>query len=159
MADVTLYPIWKEAVNTFIGTVPQPGDIITEEWRCLHFGIKKPTTGTAESFTKYDLEMLSAFDSFRRELLEQHLIHLKSIGKGQHVVLAAKDQTTEAWQKGLAGVKSSIQKMHSELTHVDHTQLSSEERKENTDKQAKLSFLSTMVRKAKRLRISSVADL
>lgn len=159
MEEVGLYPKWREAVKSFIQSSPMPGDIITEEWRCEQFGITKPSSGKFEDFQRYQFDMLNAMQGFTRELLENHMVHLKSIGGGKYVVLAAKEQTSEAWSSGVKDIGKAMVKMATQLSHVDHSVLSVEERKENTDAQARLSFMASMVKRARRLRLPAIAEI
>lgn len=159
MEEVSLYPKWREAVKSFVQSNPQPGDILTEEWRCEQFGLTKPSSGKYEEFQRYQFDMLNAMQGFSKELLENHMIHLKSIGGGKYLVLAPKEQTSEAWRSGVNDIGRAMSKMANALTHVDHSLLSGEERKENTDAVAKLSFMASMVKRARRLKLPTVSEL
>lgn len=159
MEELSLYPLWKQSVKIFLESMSSPGTIITEEWRCEHFGIKKPAYGTPDEFKDYQFKMLAAFEGFRRELLENHMIHLKAAGGGNYVVLPPGEQTKEAWGSGVKEINRCVSKMHVSLTHIDHSQLTADERRENTDAQAKLSFMAQMIKRAKRLRLPTAGKI
>jgi len=150
MQDTKLYPLWKEAIKVFIETsMGEPGTVITEEWKLEHFGLKKPKMATVEEVQKFNLILLSTFESFREELLTEYQIHLKPAGRGAHIVLAPGEQTSDAWRQGVNDIKKSMSKMRQRLTNVSLDQLTLEERKENADALARMSLLAGMFRKAR----------
>lgn len=151
MEDLQLFPMWKQAVIDFVSGNPKPGDIITEEWKNSHFGIYPPPFGTADVFKEYNLKMLAAFDSFQAALLEEYQIHLKSDRKGGHIVLAPNEQTRIAVEDCNTGIKKALKKSKVKLDNVATEALSSDERKEHTDAQVRMSMLAAMHKKVKRL--------
>jgi len=154
MQETKLYPLWKEAAKAFIEAgMDQPGTIITEEWKIVQFGLEKPQIATVEEVQKFTLNLLSSFESFREELLTNYQVHLKPVGKGAHIVLAANEQTSEAWQQGVSDIKKAMSKMRQRLTNVSLDQLTVEERKENANALARMSLLAGMYKRARRKEI------
>jgi phage terminase small subunit len=138
----------------FLATSPNPGDIITEEWKQNNFGINCPETGTLADMQQYQLKMLSAMDNFKSILLEHYQIHLKAIGQGSHVVLPPEEQTQEAWTNGVNDIKRAFRKMGTALVNVDVTQITNEQRKENTDAQVRLAMMTGMFKRARKNMLS-----
>lgn len=141
---------WRTAVDDFLATNPKPGDIITEEWKQEHFGLPRPRLGTLEAVRSYQLKMLTAFDCFSKELLTEHQIHLKSGGRGAHIVIPPENQTKEAWNDGVNEISRSLRKAKLRLEHVDLGGLDTDHRKENTDAKTRLAMISSMFRKVKK---------
>jgi len=154
MEELKQYPLWKQAVEDFISGNPQPGDVITEEWKHRHFGITPPTYGSAVVWKDYQLKMLSAFDSFANTLTEDFQLHLRSDRRGGHVVLAPAEQTRTALDDCNAGIKRALRKSKFKLENVAVSALTTEERKEHTDAQVRLAMSATMFKKVKRLALT-----
>jgi hypothetical protein len=155
MSEVKLYPSWKEAVKTFMADgMNEPGTVIDETWKLINFDLVKPETGSLEELDRFRLRLLSAFESFREELLTTFQVHLKSIGQGSHIVLPPNEQTREAWKDGIEAIRSGIAKMKLRLGNVDYALLTHEERKENTDAQVRQAMLIDMFRKVRKKEIA-----
>ena len=154
MEELQQYPSWKQAVTDFVAGNPKPGDVITEGWKHIHFGIRPPAYADSETWKAYQLRMLNAFNSFQATLLEDHQVHLKSDRCGGHTVLAPQEQTRSAMEGYNAGIKKALKKSHTKLENVAVSELTSDERKEHTDAQVRLSMVGSMFKKVKRLALS-----
>lgn len=154
MEEPKLYPLWKEAVSEFIREgLDAPGTILSEDWKMMHFGLALPTSAKYEDVQKFQLKMLSAFESFRETLLQTHQVHLKSIGGGAHIVLAPHEQTSNAWNTGITDIARTMRQMRTRLTHVQIESLTNTERKENTDALVRMSMMAGMVKQVRLLEI------
>jgi hypothetical protein len=152
--EVRQYPEWKEAVKTFFSEkLNEPGSVISEEWKIQHFGLKRPDKGTMEDFQKFQLKLMTAFENFRKALLEDHQIHLKPIGKGAHVVLDPKEQTEEAYKQGTTDIARALSKMSTALINVDHAKLTTDERRVNADRLARAGMMIQSFKSTKRMRL------
>lgn len=151
LGDLQMYPQWLEAAKAFARSNPQPGQVITEQWKHKNFGIKPPSYGDAETWKSYQLSMLSSFSNFAAYLLAEHQIHLASDRQGGHRVLAPKEQTTAAIEDCNTGIKKALKKGRMRLENVAVYDLTADERKEHTDSVVRLSMAATMFKKVRRI--------
>ena len=100
-AEVKEYPDYRQAVNDFVEMNPEAGTLITHEWLDTHLMLDK----TAKN---YPWKKMSAVADFRRELLEDHQIDLRSIhGKGYYVV-SSENQAETAYRDTKAAIKKKM---------------------------------------------------
>jgi hypothetical protein len=154
MDNISLYPLWKQALQEFIASGPQSGNIIDEAWKIKHFGIKIPTC--VDDVARYQLDMLAAFSAFSSALLTEYQIYLRPAGKGSHVVVPPAEQTDDAWNKRVKEISRSMNSLRVELFHVNVGELTDEQRRGNSDKQSKAAMMTAMFRKTKRLRLPKI---
>lgn len=140
-----LFPAWRQAEAELLASGVTFGSLINHEWLRQAFGIREPKT-IAEA-QRNDLIMLRQTEALRESLLNNHRFMLRPVrGVGYRVVLP-EEQTRVAMEDRTREVRSALRKLARELSHVDHTRLNDQQRKENTDAQAKLGALRTMFRK------------
>jgi hypothetical protein len=133
-------PAWRNVENAIIEDRRWGyGDLIS--WDDLHalLGIREP--GPNESAAKYkawQLQRLQNVDALRDHMLREHLMYLDTeIGLGLRIVLPA-EQTLRVQDKGRKALARALRDMRDGFTHVDTSQLTAEQRKENTDAQVRL---------------------
>lgn len=141
----------EQAVQAFLKDKPEPGTVITEQWKLQHFGLLKPTIGTAAQFKQFQLNMLNAFKQFEHQLMVDHRIHLRPCKNGAHVVIHPEEQTSTAWNDGMQDVSKALHKTKVRIVNVDTQSISREKQKEVVDAQTRLGQISSMFRKAKKL--------
>jgi hypothetical protein len=145
------YPAWREGLRRFIVAGFEPGVMILHTWFFAAFDIEEPNADTPfGSAEKAKLAYLGAIERLKAELLATHQIALDSVpGRGYQVVPAG-EQTAWAEKEGVAELKTALRKMAGRMTCVDLDKLSSDQRAENADALARLSFLAGAVKQVKK---------
>ena len=137
MSVTTIFPAWKQAVNSAVKEFTW-GDVIPSGWLCDNFDLPLPPTGSVEEFRRYGLLFLRSMDSFREALLTKHNMALKSVtGVGYEVVHPAK-QTQYASEKLVYGVRKAFRDAGMLSTHLDYSVLTQKERQDALEFRGKL---------------------
>lgn len=145
--ETFLYPAWKEGLKRFREAGFAAGDTIEHAWFFEAFGLQMPAPETpCKEAEKTRLQFLSAFETMRQVLLEEHQVALANVRSRGYRVVPPSEQTKWAENEGILDVKHAMRKMASRLTNVDMTAISAESRKDNADALARLSMLSGMVK-------------
>ena len=155
MADK--FPEFRQAVDDFLALNPAPGAIIESAWFDRHLGIDKSKIVDAESATTINLLRLSRFDEFRRELLEEHHVHIESVpGKGYAVI--PPEEQTECARRALAtDLHRVFRRANRVAFNIDLTQLTDAQIKDNTDLRVKIAAMKRSDRRI--LRTNDVSKL
>ncbi|MCM2546221.1 hypothetical protein [Burkholderia glumae] len=148
--DVTLSPVWKQAVKDFLDANFADGDVVPREWFEEHFEMGSATTAMKiDAFHARQFVWLENMESFRRELLEQHSIYLENVyGTGYRIVPPA-EQTNATRERFEREIRKEFRRAAKGLKYVRRDLLTDEQRQENMDAMAKLSQVKTL-RKALR---------
>jgi hypothetical protein len=150
MSDVTLLPIWKQAVQDFLAAGFADGDVIQREWFEERFDM-----GTAKGSMKLDayqarqLVWLENIEALRRQLLQEHRIYLESVYGAGYRIVPPGEQTGATKKRFEREVRKEFRRAALGLKNVRHDQLTDVQRQENLDAIAKLSQIGGM-RKALR---------
>lgn len=140
-----LFPAWRQAEQDLIAQGVTYGSLITDEWLRAAFGIVEPKT--IADAQRNDLVMLRQTDALRDSLLQTRNMMLRRVQGVGYSVIPPDQQTRTAMKDRTREVKSALRKLALEISHVDQSMLTDEQRKENADAQAKLGALRGMVRK------------
>lgn len=114
------------------------GQVISKEWFMKKFGLPEPQTIREAN----DVSMLYAqyMGNLRKLLLTENRVALRTKhGIGQEVVKPS-EQTDWAMREVKGRIALEIEKAYDRIMYVDQGNLSEDERKENRDALAKLSF-------------------
>lgn len=141
-----LYPAWRQAEADLLASGLAHGSLITQEWLDAAFGLKPPKT-IAEA-ERVQLVRLRQTQALRESLLENHRMMLRPVKGVGFTVIPPDQQTRVAVADRTREVKAAMVKLAREISHVDTSKLTDDQRKENTDAQAKLGALRAMFRKA-----------
>ena len=144
MESVTLYPMWKQAVQNVLSGEHSPGTVLKVDWLREQFGLQKPVT--AEQQKQFQLDWMGAFNSFRDTLLREHKICLRTMRNGSYEIVRPGDQTDEAEKTHMKAVHRELRHMIAKMTHVDHAALTETERRHNADSLARAAQLKGIVR-------------
>ena len=148
MSDDTtpkLYPAWRQAEADLIASGLGYGSIITEDFLRSAFGLREPKT--IAEYQQNSLVYLRQITALRESLLEGHkMLLVAESGVGFRVAMP-EEQTRLSMHQRTKEVKAAIQKMVREVTNVQTSLLTDEQRKENADALAKMGSLRSMVRK------------
>src|SRR5690606_29121171 len=116
-----------------------------------HFKLTQPET--IEQYREYQFTLLQNMDEFRSSLLEEHSIALRTKPGVGYEVLPPAEQTKYAVDVGMRRVRRELRWMATHLVNVDHSKLTSDQRKENADAMARAAMLKSMFRKAQRIEV------
>lgn len=133
-------PAWRNVEHAIVAEGRWTyGDLIP--WDELHtlMGIEQPgPNARADAFQEWQLLRLQNVDCLRTHMLREHRMYLETeIGLGLRIVLPS-EQTAKVQDKGRKALARALRDMRDGLTHVDATQLTAEQRRENTDAQVRL---------------------
>ncbi|MFZ2306857.1 MAG: hypothetical protein WAW73_17825 [Rhodoferax sp.] len=150
--DLALFPQWKQAVQDFLATFTY-GDLVPHEWLVEHFGmppLKDSQKLTAADFRRRQFDLLANTESFKHALLEQHQIFLQAVRGEGYRWSHPGEQTALATKEFERDAKRAFRSAGQRLRNVRLTELTDDQRRENTDAIAKVSALRGMARKALR---------
>ncbi len=148
---VTYFPAWKNAVARIASGEFTHGSFISHEQMDDLLGLTRPVGKvTIEEIRAFEIERLQGVDSLRVALLRDHRMDMQSVrGRGFHILMP-QDQTAAAVLDGDAALNKALRVKKQRLTHVDLAQLTSEQRKANTDAMVQVSAQSLVLRQVKR---------
>lgn len=144
-----LYPVWKEAVDQFLRMKPEYGHVVTKVWLFEQFKILKPVT--AQDQQDAELAFMKYFDRFRSEILENHKMDLKSLGRGNYKVVHPREQTSLALYSGTKDIGKAIKRMSRSIVYVNTEVLNDSERIEHANGLSKAATIQSMFNRRKLL--------
>ncbi len=130
-----LHPIWKQAVQDFLETDPQPDDVVTmqqlEEW----FELSRPTIGcTFEQFEKYKLRFLALRTQWQHELLRKHQFQFDEKERGGGWRVLAPDEVARFTRRQSdRELKKVLARQRDRLAHTDLTELTQAQQKDHAE--------------------------
>lgn len=138
--STSLLPAWRNAEQAIVTEKRWAyGDLIP--WADLHdlFGLEQPNADErADVYQEWQLRRLQQVDALRKHMLKEHAMYLETeIGEGLRIVLPA-EQTARVQQRGRASLAKALREMADGLTHINRSQLTAEQIRENTDAQVRL---------------------
>jgi hypothetical protein len=138
--STSLLPAWRNAEQAIVTEKRWAyGDLIP--WADLHdlFGLEQPSADErADVYQEWQLRRLQQVDALRKHMLKEHAMYLETeIGEGLRIVLPA-EQTARVQQRGRASLAKALREMADGLTHINRSQLTAEQIRENTDAQVRL---------------------
>lgn len=138
---------WKRALAAFEKEGHSYGTRLDHEWFYLAMDIKDPKECSGyDAFSKAQFAYMAQLKAFEVELLHEKKMALRSVrGVGYEVVLPG-DQTTWAMDKAENDIRQALRKASQRVFHVNLSALTADQRRENSDAQAKLSFFGKGVR-------------
>ncbi|MCK8648890.1 hypothetical protein M1M06_07510 [Ralstonia insidiosa] len=150
MSDVTLHPVWKQAVSAFLQAGFADGDVVARDWFEQQFGMTQASGSMRlDAYQARQLTWLENIEALRRELLEKHRIYLENVyGSGYRIVPPA-EQTGATKARFEREVKKEFRRAALGFKNIRHEALSDAQRQENLDAIVKLSQIASM-RKALR---------
>lgn len=127
------------------------GDVLTYDFLYQAFGIDKPNITTPlERAHKSQWQFLSCIKKLEEFLLEVKLMAIMNIrGEGYQIVHPS-EQTRWAEHEGMTEISKAFSKMHKRQINVNHSLLTSEQRKENVDALSRATMLESMLNRINR---------
>ncbi|MCV3851631.1 hypothetical protein [Pseudomonas aeruginosa] len=150
MAEVTKYPVHKQAVEDFLKEFKY-GDLVGHDWLEARFGMPSMSDSkalTVEQFRDRQFEWLANVEAFKAELLRDHQVCLQSVRGREYRWVPPHEQTGVAMDELGRNVRKVFRSTGQKLRHLRITELTDEQRRENLDQLAKFSALRGMTRKA-----------
>lgn len=134
MSAVTIFPAWKDAVARIVGGEYGYGDLISHEAIDELLQLDRPTGRMSHDELKaFELRRMSGVSSLQDALLREHMMDMQNDrGRGYRILKPA-EQTEHAVKSTDGAIRKAIREKRTRLFHVDHSQLTTEQRKENTD--------------------------
>lgn len=155
MEEVKLYPAWKQAVKTLIESGLTYGSTLEKDRIIELCELKRPVT--IDQKERFDLRLMNCIFEIKDALLTDHKMLLATNRDGSYRVLSPKDQTQYAVEHGAKAIAREMQRMAISVQNVNLSLLDSEQRRKNSDAQAKISMLAGMQRQA-RNELSSIVS-
>lgn len=143
--ELKLFPAWRQAELDLIAQGVTYGSLITDEWLREAFGVGEPKT--IADAQRNDLIMLQQTQALRDSLLESRNMMLRRVQGVGFSVVPPDQQTRVAMEDRTREVRNALRKLAREVSHVDRSRLTDDQRKENADAQAKIGALRGMVRR------------
>jgi hypothetical protein len=148
-AKPTLFPHWREALRVLLDEDKLTyGSTLSRERIASLCRLRPPRT--VPEVRAYDLKLMGCIIDIRRELLIENQMHLVSDNRGGYSVCLAQDQTSVAVGQGVSDIKKALRKTATVLAYTNTEMLTDEQRRCNSDAQAKLAMLAGMHRKGNR---------
>ena len=147
MEEVKLHPPWKQAVRSLLAGGLTYGGTVTKDQIVELCDLKRPLTMAQKE--RFDLRVMSCVHDIKEALLTHHQMLLATNRDGSYRVLAPGEQTQYAVEQGAKAIAREMQRMAVGVLHVNHGLLNSEQRRKNSDAQAKISMLAGMQRHAR----------
>lgn len=133
-------PAWRKVERAIVNDKRWTwGDLIPSEEIDEMLGLSRPgADDRADQLQAYQLGRLQQLDALRNHMLREHRMHLNTEpGLGIRIVLPH-EQTAVVQSKGRSALAKALRDMRDGLAYVDTSQLTAEQRKENTDAQVRL---------------------
>ena len=140
MEPLPVDPVWREAARVASEAFSY-GDMIPHDWLLDQLQLKEPKVGSAATYRRYALDVLTRVEQFKKVMLEEHQRYLvNSRGEGYRIVHPTQ-QTSAAMTKLQRDLRKSIEKTVSALTNIDTQLMQLEDFKENAEARAKVAWL------------------
>lgn len=156
MEEVKLYPVWKQAVKELIASGLTYGSALDKQRIIDLCALKRPETLAQKE--RFDLRLMTCICEIKDALLADHQMLLASNRDGSYRVVAPKEQTQFAIEQGAKAIQKEMRRMALGVQHVNTSLLDSEQRRKNSDAQAKISMLAGMQRTARKELFSITAE-
>ncbi len=142
MEDLNLFPVWKQCIKTLLGAGLTYGSTLRKDAIAEMCGLKPPVTIADK--TEYDLQLLSFVSEIRKTLLTDHQMLLATNFDGSFRVIEPREQTAFAIENGAKSIAREMRRMAEGVQYVNISLLNADERRKNSDAQAKISMLAGM---------------
>lgn len=124
------------------------GDTISKQWLEAAFGIEYPEMGTKKDFSQASLKFFSAMETLRKELLLGHKKALKSLGRGEWLVVRPEDQSSLALETARRGIYRAVEAAEAINANVRTDLLDVRKRAEQVDVATRLAAFRVVSRGA-----------
>jgi len=135
----------------FLATNPKGGDQVTKHWLVTKFRIKKAVT--AEDEKRNQVDYMTDVGKFKKNLLSQHSIALRTVYGHGYEVVSPQDQAEFAIETGIKGMRSGLKKMDRLLVHTNLAALSSNERRKHVEAMTRAGTFRQSIAQTSTLRI------
>lgn len=144
--NITRLPIYKNAAEIASKTFTY-GDTISFSWLYEQLEIKDLKYGTQEDFKSLGFELLQKIESFKNELLTEHLMHLEN-QKGQgYLIVHPSEQASFAMINLKRKMGNEMKKCMKILSFVNNKLLNYEDVKRIDEERGKIAALKAFSRK------------
>lgn len=157
--EVHLLPAWRNAAAELFSGQYGYGDVISHE--ALREALRLPEPKGKLTVTEYEswrLALVAQIDALSDWLLEEKNMCLRNIQGQGYQIVEPSEQTEFAVKQGRKRIRAELRKMGRRLSFIDHAALSQDERRQNADALARLSFMDRQFRQAKRQRFVAAPE-
>jgi hypothetical protein len=150
--NVKLHPIWRQAVQDFLATDPQPGDAVTRQQLEAWFEMTRPTRGTYNEIRDYELRFLATRDRFCDELLRKHQVQFgeKERDEDGWRVLAPGEVAKFTRRQSERELKKALRRQRERLAHTDLSGLTPEQQRDHAETLVRCSWKQRALRDAEK---------
>lgn len=150
---VHMLPAWRNAAAELFSGQYSYGDVIAHETLREALRLPEPTGRLSrEEWEAWRLALVAQVDALSDWLLEEKNMCLRNIQGQGYMIVEPSEQTDFAVKHGRKKIRAELRKMGRRLSFVDHGALTADQRKENADALARLSFMEQQFNRAKRKR-------
>lgn len=148
MTPVKKHPLWRQAVDDFLATRPQPGAILTEEWMLGALELRRPAIASWQEMQRLQLQFLQATQHFFEELRRSHRLQFSERRSGEWRLLHPSEVAKMAMDELRRETQRAARKGIERIKHIDVQQLTDRQRAEADESAARLLQLQQMARRA-----------
>ena len=143
---VTLYPAWKQAVEIFIASGFDEGDVVPHDWFWENLQIEKPEEDTPlKQAEKLKLEFISQFEALRAALLMVHNVDLKSVRSVGYKIVPARQQAEVAEEDMQIEINKILKKTVRRINFTDMNKLNQEDKAKHMNTYSRVTNLKSMI--------------
>lgn len=145
--EVTLYPLWKEAVKTFVAEFTY-GSVIPRQWFLEAFAIELLPLGTRlteEEWEERSFAWLRSFDPFRQDIQDTYHMLLTPVEGRCYKVEESAKQGRRVYKQRVGKIEREMLRLQRGLASVDVERLTHTERNELEDLMGKANGLAKNV--------------
>lgn len=150
MDEVKKSPIWKQAVDDFLASGFDYGQIVPHDWFHDHFELERPHT--AQQQREWQAKLTRNLVKFRRHMLTKHLMDFENIWGSGYLIVRPSEQAAFALKDTRETVRKAIAEGVLRVVHTKADELTDAQRQENADALNKLTALQAMASPKKWLR-------
>jgi hypothetical protein len=151
VSDVTLLPAWRNAAALIESGKWTFGDAISRAELIAAMGLTEPFGRlTSEQFNEWRLTLLSNVANLRDYLLSELSMDLATVAGDGFRIVHSHEQTRLAFDDGMREISRGLRKMRKRLHYVDHSRLTAEQSRENTDAITREAAIRSSLRKVVR---------
>lgn len=133
--------LWKAAVVELRDMGLDYGDSLTHDQLYQIIGVPNPATlRDFVQIRQAQMAYLHNMDRIKRVLLEEDHMDMQNVRGEGYTIVKPEDQTAVAIDDMTASIRRVLGQTERRINYIDMSLLTDEQRKENTDARAKLSF-------------------
>ncbi len=151
---------WRIALKKFDDEDKTYGDVLPKRWLYDAFGIQMPVEQTSKKVADAaELAYLGAFQAFKEELLAERSMALKTVHRVGYKIVMPDEQTEFANTNFERQMKKAFSEAQDVLFNVNHSMLTADQSRQNTDAMTHLAGLRALMSGPKRIQEEALKKL